>query len=69
MLERVVEALRGAGASRVAVVGGAAVLHAGVAGVDTIVDESPSGAQNLLRALRAGPPTARCSTRPAIFPT
>lgn len=56
MLERVVEAVRGAGASRVAVVGGAAVRHAGAAGIDSLVDESPSGAQNLLRALRAWPP-------------
>ena len=40
---------------RIAIVGGSEVRAAFEARVETIVDESPSGSQNLLRALRAWP--------------
>jgi CTP:molybdopterin cytidylyltransferase MocA len=56
MLERVIDALRGAGASEIAVVGGEDVRAAARRHVDRLIDESPSGGQNLLRALRAWPP-------------
>jgi GTP:adenosylcobinamide-phosphate guanylyltransferase len=55
MLQRIVEALRGAGATQIAVIGGEEVRAACAAQVDRVVDESPSGAENLLRALRAWP--------------
>ncbi len=55
MLQRIIDALRGAGATRIAVIGGEAVRAACGAQVERIVDESPSGAENLLRALRAWP--------------
>jgi CTP:molybdopterin cytidylyltransferase MocA len=53
MLERIVEALRGAGATRIALVGGDEVRAAARDRVDRFVDESPSGSQNMLRALHA----------------
>jgi GTP:adenosylcobinamide-phosphate guanylyltransferase len=55
MLERIIDALRGAGASRIAVVGGAEVRAACAGRVDRFVDEGRSGAENLARALRAWP--------------
>ncbi len=55
MLRRIIEALRGAGASRIAVVGGDEVRAACEADVDRIVTEGPSGSENILRALRAWP--------------
>lgn len=55
MLDRIIDALRGAGVARIAVVGGASVREACVDRVERIVDESPSGTQNVLRALQAWP--------------
>jgi CTP:molybdopterin cytidylyltransferase MocA len=55
MLDRVIEALRGAGAGRIAVVGGEEVRRACASRVERFVDESPSGSQNVLRALSAWP--------------
>ena len=55
MLARVVDSLRACGATRIAIVGGAEVRAAFESRVESIVDESPSGSQNLLRALRAWP--------------
>ncbi len=55
MLERVLDALRGTGATRIAVVGGEEVRGACGAAVDRFIDESPSGSENILRALRAWP--------------
>ncbi len=55
MLDRIVDALRGAGVTRIAVVGGPEVRAACAHRVEQIVDESPSGAENVLRALRAWP--------------
>lgn len=55
MLARVVESLRACGATRIAIVGGAEVRAAFESQVESIVNESPSGSQNLLRALRAWP--------------
>ncbi|HEY1882137.1 MAG TPA: NTP transferase domain-containing protein [Candidatus Cybelea sp.] len=55
MLERVVESLRACGVTRIAIVGGAEVRASFASRVEAIVDESPSGSQNLLRALRAWP--------------
>lgn len=55
MLQRVIESLREAGATQIAVIGGDAVRSACAAQVERVVDESPSGAQNLLRALDAWP--------------
>lgn len=54
MLTRVLSALSAAGADRIAVVGGNEVRAACGGGV-RFVDESPSGAENVLRALRAWP--------------
>ncbi|HZZ01209.1 MAG TPA: NTP transferase domain-containing protein [Candidatus Baltobacteraceae bacterium] len=55
MLDRAVGALRGAGATRIAVVGGEEVRAACADRVELVVDEAQSGAQNLVRALRAWP--------------
>lgn len=55
MLERIIAALRGAGATRIAVVGGEAVRAACADHVELVVDEAASGAQNLVLALRAWP--------------
>jgi GTP:adenosylcobinamide-phosphate guanylyltransferase len=55
MLEAVMDALRGAGASRIAVVGGDEVREACAGRVERIVDEAISGTENLVRALRAWP--------------
>jgi CTP:molybdopterin cytidylyltransferase MocA len=55
MLERMIEALRTVGATGIAVVGGEEVRNASATTVDRFVDESPSGGENLLRALRAWP--------------
>ncbi len=55
MLARIVESLRGCGAKRIAIVGGAEVRAAFESRVESIVNESPSGSQNLLSALRAWP--------------
>jgi MobA-like NTP transferase domain len=55
MLQRIIDALRAAGATRVAVVGGGEVRTACAAFVERFVDEGPTGSENLLRALRAWP--------------
>jgi CTP:molybdopterin cytidylyltransferase MocA len=55
MLARVIASLRSMGASRIAVIGGDEARAACASSVDRFVDESPSGAENLLRALRAWP--------------
>jgi GTP:adenosylcobinamide-phosphate guanylyltransferase len=55
MLQRVLDALRGSGATRIAVVGGDEVRTACGAAVERFIEESPSGSENLLRALRAWP--------------
>jgi len=59
MLERMLEALRGAGVSEIAVVGGDDVRAACGPLVERFVDESPSGSENLLRALAAWPDSGR----------
>jgi GTP:adenosylcobinamide-phosphate guanylyltransferase len=55
MLARIVGALRGVGATRIAVVGGDEVRAACAASVELVVDEAASGTENLVRALRAWP--------------
>ena len=55
MLSRTIESLRAVGATRIAVIGGSEVRAASAQQVERIVDESPSGAENLLRGLRAWP--------------
>ncbi len=55
MLARIVEALRGAGATDIAVVGGAEVRSACGSSIERFIDEHPSGEENILRALRAWP--------------
>lgn len=55
MLDRVIDALRGAGVTRIAVVGGEDVRAAAGDRVDRIVDAAESGTENLVRALRAWP--------------
>jgi GTP:adenosylcobinamide-phosphate guanylyltransferase len=53
MLQRMLDALRAAGVTDVAVVGGEEVRSACGSAVERFVEESPSGSENLLRALRA----------------
>ena len=55
MLQRVLDALRGSGATRIAVVGGDEVRRACGNAVERFIDESPSGSENVLRALQAWP--------------
>jgi GTP:adenosylcobinamide-phosphate guanylyltransferase len=55
MLARVLDALRGCGADRIAVIGGDEVRAACGPAVEQLIEESPSGSKNLLRALRAWP--------------
>lgn len=55
MIASVIAALRGAGATRIAVVGGSEVRAACAGTVDRFVDESPSGSVNIVRALSAWP--------------
>lgn len=55
MLARMIAALRAAGVDEIAVVGGDEVRAACSATIDRFVDESPSGSENLLRALRVWP--------------
>lgn len=55
MLARMIGALRSAGATRIAVIGGDEVRSACGTDIDRFVDESVSGSENLLRALRAWP--------------
>jgi len=59
MLARMIDALRSAEVTEIAVVGGDEVRAACGSVVDRFVDESPSGSENLLRALRAWPDTER----------
>lgn len=59
MLQRVIDALRAAGVVEIAVVGGDEVKAACASVVDRFVAESPSGSENLLRALRAWPDDER----------
>jgi GTP:adenosylcobinamide-phosphate guanylyltransferase len=56
MLQRIIESLRAVGVDRLAVVGGEEVRNACAKLVECLVDETPSGGENLLRALRAWPP-------------
>jgi GTP:adenosylcobinamide-phosphate guanylyltransferase len=53
MLVRIVDALRDAGATRIAVVGGDEVRLACESRVDAVIPERPSGGENVLAALRA----------------
>ncbi|HEY1655330.1 MAG TPA: NTP transferase domain-containing protein [Candidatus Tumulicola sp.] len=55
MLDRILDALRGAGVTRLAVVGGAEVRAACGHRVELIVDEGASGSANVLRALDVWP--------------
>jgi hypothetical protein len=59
MLDRMIAALRAAGIAEIAVVGGDEVRAACGSRVDRFVQESPSGSENLLRALRAWPDNER----------
>lgn len=59
MLQRAIDALRGAGVTQIAVVGGNEVKAACASAIDRFVEESPSGSENLLRALRAWPDDER----------
>lgn len=59
MLQRMIDALRASGVAQVAVVGGNEVRTACASHVDRFVEESPSGSENLLRALRAWPEDER----------
>jgi len=59
MLQRMIDALRGAGATEIALVGGEEVRAACGSAIDRFVPESPSGSENLLRALRAWPDSGR----------
>jgi len=55
MLALVLGALRGCGADRIAVIGGDEVRGACGSAVERFIEESPSGSENLLRALGAWP--------------
>jgi GTP:adenosylcobinamide-phosphate guanylyltransferase len=55
MLQRMMDALRAAGVTRLAVVGGGEVRDACGSIVERVVEESPSGTENMIRALRAWP--------------
>ena len=55
MIARAIEALRGAGVTRIAIVGGDEVATACAALVERIVPEGASGSDNVLRALQAWP--------------
>lgn len=55
MLDRIIGALRDAGATQIAVVGGSEVRAACASRVERFVDAAESGGENLLRALRAWP--------------
>lgn len=66
MLDRIIDALRGAGATRIAVVGGEEVRSACAHRVEAVVDESASGSENVLRALSAWPDD---DGRPLLYAT
>ena len=55
MLQRVIASLRGAGVSRIAVVGGEDVRRACHDAVDAIIPESVRGSENVIAGLRAWP--------------
>jgi GTP:adenosylcobinamide-phosphate guanylyltransferase len=55
MLQRTIDSLRAAGVRRLAVVGGAEVRAVCGTLVERFVDESPSGSENIVRALGAWP--------------
>ncbi len=55
MLAAIIDALRECGVTRIALVGGDEARQAFGTRVERFVDESPSGAQNMLRALQAWP--------------
>lgn len=55
MLQRGIDALRGCGVARIAVIGEPEVRAACAGKVEAIIDGAESGAQNVLRALRAWP--------------
>jgi len=66
MLDRVIDALREAGVTQLAVVGGPEVRAACSARVDRFIEESSSGAQNVLLALHAWPDD---DGRPLLYAT
>jgi GTP:adenosylcobinamide-phosphate guanylyltransferase len=53
MLDRVLDALRGTGATRIAVIGGSDVRSACERRVEKVIDEGATGEENVLRALTA----------------
>jgi CTP:molybdopterin cytidylyltransferase MocA len=55
MLDRMIVALRSNGVDRIAIVGGAEIRAACDGRVERVIDEAPSGSENMLRALRAWP--------------
>ncbi|MDQ2865349.1 MAG: NTP transferase domain-containing protein [Candidatus Eremiobacteraeota bacterium] len=55
MLQRAIDALRGCGVSRIAVVGEPPVREACAGKVEAFIDAARSGSQNVCRALRAWP--------------
>ncbi|MBV8198884.1 MAG: NTP transferase domain-containing protein [Candidatus Eremiobacteraeota bacterium] len=55
MLQRVIDALREAGATRIAVIGGVEVRRACSSVVECVIEESVSGSENLRKALDAWP--------------
>jgi CTP:molybdopterin cytidylyltransferase MocA len=55
LIDVAIEAARGAGCGAIAVVGGAAVRAHCAGRVERFIDESPSGAENVRRALEAWP--------------
>jgi GTP:adenosylcobinamide-phosphate guanylyltransferase len=55
MLARTIDALRGAGVARIAVVGGDDVRRACESSVDEIIAEKPRGSENIIAALKAWP--------------
>lgn len=58
LLDRAIDAARGAGAQRVAVVGGDAVREHVSSKVDRVIDAHADGSENVLRALAAWPSSA-----------
>ena len=59
MLDAAIDALRGAGAAEIAVVGGDAVRAACGARVERVIEAAESGTANLVKALRAWPDDGR----------
>lgn len=55
LLQRSIDAARGAGAARIAVVGGKEVRECCASSVDRVIEAAQSGGENILRALDAWP--------------